>query len=149
MNTRPAPSLLRTAAVALALAFAASTCVAFAATPPPKLIKLPNGDYTVPMSELDGSGVTGVATFHPQGMKTLVTVQTYGIGKRLHEYDLHPGTSCSQLGVANAKNLRPALTGIPSQTLVSLPIDQISSHYVIASSDATENARRHEACGHF
>ena len=120
-----------------------------APTAPPKLIKLPNGDYTVPMSELENSGVNGKAIFHPEGMKTLVTVYAYGLDKHKHFFDLHPGSSCSQLGVSGARNLQPALTGEPSQTLVALPITSITSNYVVAAQDATRSAQVHEACGHF
>ena len=120
-----------------------------AATPPPKLVKLPNGDYTVPMSELMSSGVKGKATFHPEGPRTLVTVYAFGLDKHKHFFDLHPGSNCAQLGVSGARNLNPALTGEPSQTLGELPIESISSNYVIAAQDATRDAQVHEACGHF
>ena len=126
-----------------------SSAALAAPTAPPKLIKLPNGDYTVPMSELESSGVNGKATFHPVGMKTLVTVYAYGPGKHKHFFDLHPGSNCSQLGVSGARNLHPAMTGEPSQTLVSLPITSITSNYVVAAADATREAEVHEACGHF
>ncbi len=142
---------------ALALTFALLAGTGLAATaasaemssPPPKLIKLANGDYTVPMRELQGSGVTGTATFHRMGMRTLVTVTAYGKKNKQHTFALHSGADCSQIGVAGAQNLKPALTGIPSQTLVSLPLDTISSNYVVAAADATKRANFQEACGHF
>ena len=134
------------AAIALV---AATACAASAATPPPKLIKLPNGDYTVPLGELQGSGVTGKATFHRMGMKTLVTVFAYGAKNQQHLFSLHSGRDCSQLGVAGARNLRPALTGQPSQTLVALPLTSITSNYVVAARNATKRANFQEACGHF
>jgi hypothetical protein len=134
--------------IAAAVAIGGSATNA-APTPPPKLIKLPNGDYTVPMSELEGSGVQGKAIFHPEGPKTLVTVFAYGPDRHKHFFDLHPGSSCSQLGVSGARNLSPAMTGEPSQTLVALPITSITSNYVIAAQNATRNDQVHEACGHF
>jgi hypothetical protein len=134
--------------IAAAVAIGGSATNA-APTPPPKLIKLPNGDYTVPLSELQGSGVNGKAIFHPEGPKTLVTVYAYGSLMHKHFFDLHPGSSCSQLGVSGAVNLQPALTGQPSQTVVALPITSISSNYVVAAKDATRADELHEACGHF
>jgi hypothetical protein len=137
------------AAVTLALV-AAMACAAAAATPPPPgLVKLPNGDYTVPLTELQGSGVTGKATFHPVGMKTIVTVFAYGAKNQKHVFALHSGKDCSQLGVAGSRNLKPALTGEPSQTLVELPLSSIRSNYVVAAQDATKRANFQEACGHF
>ncbi len=152
-STRATRSAARTiAAAAFLLVVAAtmgSTATYASQTPPPKLIKLPNGDYTVPLSELQGSGVTGKAVFHPEGPKTLVTVYAYGMLRHKHFFDLHPGSSCSQLGVSGAVNLQPALTGIPSQTVVALPLSSIQSNYVVAAQDATRTDELHEACGHF
>jgi hypothetical protein len=146
-------SAARTIAASALVFFAAATIGASATyaapTAPPKLIKLPNGDYTVPLSELEGSGVSGKAIFHPEGPKTLVTVYAYGMERHKHFFDLHPGSSCSQLGVSGAVNLRPALTGEPSQTVVALPLTSIQSNYVVAAKDATRADELHEACGHF
>jgi hypothetical protein len=149
-GTRSAARTIAAAAFVLATALTVgATATHAASTPPPKLIKLPNGDYTVPLSELQGSGVSGKAIFHPEGPKTLVTVYAYGPLLHKHFFDLHPGSSCSQLGVSGAVNLRPALTGIPSQTVVALPLSSIQSNYVIAAKDATRADELHEACGHF
>jgi hypothetical protein len=138
------------AGVFLLAAVAIGPRATFAApTPPPKLIKMANGDYTVPLAELRSSGVVGTAIFHPEGPKTLVTVYAYGLQRRKHFFDLHPGSSCSQLGVSGAVNLQPALTGIPSRTVVALPLSSIQSNYVIAAQDATRADELHEACGHF
>jgi len=148
--TRSAARTIAAGAFLLVTAATIGATATYAApTPPPKLIKLPNGDYTVPLSELQGSGVNGKAIFHPEGPKTLVTVYAYGPLLHKHFFDLHPGSSCSQLGVSGAVNLRPALTGIPSQTVVALPLSSIQSNYVIAAKDATRADELHEACGHF
>jgi hypothetical protein len=119
-------------------------------SPPPNLIRLPNGDYTVPMRELQGSGVHGTATFHSlTPTRTLVTVYAYGSLARRHAFSLQSGKDCSQLGSSGAQNLKPAITGQPSQTIVSLPITAITSNYVIAARDATARNQFAEACGHF
>jgi Cu/Zn superoxide dismutase len=65
------------------------------------LIKLPNGDYTLPMSALQGSGTSGKVTLHPEGLKTLVTVTTYGLPKHLHDFHLHAASDCD-VSAANA-----------------------------------------------
>lgn len=110
------------------------------------LIKLPNGDYTVPMSELMSSGTSGKVTLHAMGMKTLVTVRVNG-GKRKHAFNLHSGTDCSTLGVANNVALAPALTGQPSKTLVTLPIgDFTSKDFVVDAENANARRQFHEAC---
>jgi hypothetical protein len=139
----------------ISFAFALLAAIAPAASradqsPPPNLVKLPNGDYTVPLRELAGSGVSGTATFHSlTPTKTLVTVYAYGALARQHSFTLHSGKGCSQLGMRGAQNLKPALTGEPSQTIVSLPITTISSNYVVAAHDATTRNQYAEACGHF
>ncbi len=123
-----------------------------AQSPPPgrhamHLIKLPNGDYTVPMSELRGSGTSGKVTLHPVGMKTLVTVSVTGGANRKHAFNLHSGKDCGTLGAANAVALAPALTGQPSKTLVTLPIgDFTSKDYVVDAENANAREQFREAC---
>ncbi|MFY9780079.1 MAG: hypothetical protein WAJ85_06150 [Candidatus Baltobacteraceae bacterium] len=124
------------------------------ATPQPghhvmHLIKLPNGDYTVPLSELQGSGTTGKVTIHPQGLKTLVTVVVAGKPQRQHTFTLHEGSDCSRLGPPNNIALAPARTGEPSQTIVSLPISNLMTNdYIITAQDATSRQQYQEACAH-
>ena len=138
--------LLVTGAVAALLATAIGAQTAQGAV---RLIKLPNGDYTVPMSELEGSGTNGTVTMHPQGPKTIVTVTVNGTSKHMHSFKLHPGSDCSSFGAANSITLAPALTGQPSRTIVSLPITNLtSSDYVVAARDATTHAQFQESCAH-
>jgi len=114
-----------------------------------RLVQLPNGDYTVPMNELLDPAWTGKVSLRAQGLKTLVTVIVVGKEQRRHALELHPGSDCSSLGVANSIRLNPANTGVPSQTLVSLTITNLtSSDYVVAVSDATESRQYQESCAH-
>jgi hypothetical protein len=114
-----------------------------------KLIKLPNGDYTVPMRELEGSGEEGKITLHPEGLNTLVTVYVNGKHRHHHRFSLKSGSDCANAGATNAVPLKPAITGEPSQTLVSLPIENFSSkNYVIDMQNATERRQFEEACAH-
>jgi len=110
------------------------------------LIKLPNGDYTLPMSALQGSGTTGKVTLHPEGMRTLVTVTAFGPPKHLHDFHLHAASDCD-VAAANAIPLAPAMSGQPSQTLISLPLNNLlSKNYVIDAHDETERQQYKEAC---
>jgi hypothetical protein len=114
-----------------------------------RLIKLPNGDYTVPMSELEGSGAIGQVTMHPQGLKTIVTVQVSGKANHRHVFSLHAGSDCTIFGAPNSIALAPAQTGQPSRTIVALPIGNLmSKDYVLAARDATARAQFQEACAH-
>jgi hypothetical protein len=113
------------------------------------LIKLPNGDYTVPMRELEGSGETGKIMLHPEGLNTLVTVYVNGRHRHHHRFTLKSGSDCANASASNAVPLKPAITGQPSQTLVSLPIENFSSkNYVIDMQNATERRQFEEACAH-
>jgi Cu/Zn superoxide dismutase len=124
---------------------------AVAQSPAPKshavsLVKLPNGDYTLPMSALQGSGTSGKVTLHPEGLKTLVTVTAYGAPKHLHDFHLHSARDCD-VAAASAISLAPAMSGQPSQTLISLPLTNLlSKNYVIDAHDATERQQYKEAC---
>ena len=137
----------------LAMALAAlSFGVAVAQSPAPvkshavSLIKLPNGDYTLPMSALEGSGTSGKVTLHSEGLKTLVTVTAYGAPKHLHDFHLHSARDCD-VAAASAIPLAPAMSGQPSQTLISLPLTNLlSKNYVIDAHDATERQQYKEAC---
>lgn len=114
-----------------------------------RLVRLPNGDYTVPMNELLDPAWTGKVTLHPQGPKTIVTVTVYGGSPRRHALELHPGSDCQAFGAANSIPLNPAGTGQPSRTIVSLPITALTSKdYVVAVRNATESQQQREACAH-
>ena len=76
-----------------------------------RLVKLPNGDYTVPMNELLDPAWTGKVTLHPQGPKTIVTVTVFGNMVRKHALELHPGSDCQAFGAGNSIALNPAGTG--------------------------------------
>jgi hypothetical protein len=137
----------------LAAALAVAPCGdAFAATPPPgplHLVKLPNGDYTVPLGELEKSGTSGTVTLHPSGPKTIVSVKVYGPPKHLHEFRLHSGSDCAATGAGTVTPLRPAFGGQQSQTIVSLPISDFTSKgYVVDARDATQKRQFAEACAH-
>ena len=111
------------------------------------LIKLPNGDYSVPLSELQGSGTSGNVTLHPEGMKTIFTVQVSGKPKHKHAFSLHSGSDCSILRAPNNIALAPARTGQASRTIVSLPISSLTSRdYSIVARDASSRAQFQEAC---
>jgi hypothetical protein len=111
------------------------------------LIKLPNGDYTVPMRELEGSNTTGKVTLHRQGMSTLVTVYVFGNGHHKYRFNLKSGSDCVHASAAGAVALKPAVPGQPSQTLVSVPIENFSSkNYVIDMQNATAENQFKEAC---
>jgi Cu/Zn superoxide dismutase len=137
----------------LALTIAGLTCgVAVAQSPAPtkshavSLIKLPNGDYTVPMSTLQGSEPVGTVTLHPEGLKTLVVVNAYGMLKHRHEFHLHAASDCDTAS-ANAIALAPAMPGQQSRTLISLPLNNlVSKNYVIDAHDATQQLQFKEAC---
>jgi hypothetical protein len=114
------------------------------------LIKLPNGDYTVPLAELEGSGASGKVTVRPQGLKTLVTIQVSGKPKHKHVFSLKSGGDCGILGTPAAVSLTPALTGEPSRTVIALPIgDLASKDYVLTAQDATAREQYKEACARF
>ena len=144
------------APLALAVALAASLATALPlparaqASPTPMplhLVKLPNGDYMVPLAELDNSGTHGDITLHPAGPKTLVIVRVFGSPLRTHELHLHTGGDCTALGAATTMPLHPAFGGQPSQTLVSLPIGELTSKdYVVDAHDATARRQYAEAC---
>jgi len=126
---------------------------ALAATPSPQataptgLIKLPNGDYTVPMRELAGSGTSGTVTLHPSGAKTLVTVYVFGSSKHRHTFRLHTGRDCSDTNAGTVAAMQPAFGGERTQTLVSLPISNLTSKgYVVDANDATGQRQFAEAC---
>jgi hypothetical protein len=111
------------------------------------LIKLPNGDYTVPMRELEGSNMAGKVTLHRQGMSTLVTVYVFGNGRHKFRFNLKSGSDCAHASAAGAVALKPAVPGQPTQTLVSVPIENFSSkNYVIDMQDATAENQFREAC---
>jgi len=113
------------------------------------LVRLPNGDYTAPMDELIDPAWTGSVTLHAQGLKTLVVVTVRGNSIRRHALELHPGGDCNEFGAANSIVLNPANTGVPSNTLVSLPITNLtSSDYVVAARDATNAQQYQETCAH-
>ena len=146
-------STARRSSVAACLAFVCATASALAATPAPRptaptgLIRLPNGDYTVPMRELQGSGTNGTITLHPRGPKTIVSVYVFGNGKHRHTFRLHTGRDCTATNAGNVEALRPAFGGQRTQTLVSLPIaDLTSKGYVIDANDATGRRQFAEAC---
>jgi hypothetical protein len=110
------------------------------------LIRLPNGDYTVPMKALLPAGTSGKVTFHPQGPKTIVSVFVFGNQKRKFNFRLHGGGDCVRSGVAPIP-LRPAFGGQVSQTVVALPIEKLtSSDYVVDARDATARSQFAEAC---
>jgi hypothetical protein len=112
-----------------------------------KLVKLPNGDYTVPMKELQGSGESGNVTLHPQGMSTLVRVYVFGSHRHKHRFNLRSGSDCVNAGATNAVPLKPAVPGEASETLVSVPIENFSSKsYVIDMENATNERQFPEAC---
>jgi hypothetical protein len=114
-----------------------------------RLIKQPNGDYRVPMNELLDPAWSGTVTLHPQGLKTLVTVTVNGTQLRKHALELHPGADCASFGAANSIKLNPANTGVPTSTLVSLPITNLTSNdYVVAARDATSAQQYKESCAH-
>jgi hypothetical protein len=101
------------------------------ATAPTGLIKLPNGDYTVPMRELEGSGTRGTVTLRPQGEKTLVTVYVFGNPTHRHTFRLHTGRDCTATNAGT----------------VSLPISNLTSKgYVVDANDATGQRQFAEAC---
>lgn len=111
------------------------------------LVKLPNGDYTIPLAELESSGMTGKVMLHPQGLKTLVTVYVFGRGSRMHEFSLKSGRDCVSASATASMQLNPALTGQPSRTIVSLPIGQLTSkNYMIDVRNAAARNRFREAC---
>jgi hypothetical protein len=111
------------------------------------LVKLPNGDYTVPLSELEGTGTSGRVIIRPQGLKTLVTVRVSGKPNHKHVFNLKSGSDCGILGTPASIPLAPALTGQPSRTVVSLPIgDLTSKDYVVTAQDATARQQFREAC---
>ncbi len=111
------------------------------------LTKLPNGDYTVPLAELEASGASGRVIVHPQGLKTLVTISVSGKPRHRHVFSLHSGRDCGIHGTAASIALTPALTGQASRTIVSLPIDALTSKdYVVTAQDATARQQFREAC---
>ena len=111
------------------------------------LIKLPNGDFTVPLSELENSGANGQVTIRPQGLKTVVTIRVFGKPKHKHVFSLISGSDCGVLGTPASIALAPALTGQPSRTIVSLPIEDLTSQdYVVTAQDATARQQFKEAC---
>jgi hypothetical protein len=111
------------------------------------LIKLPNGDYTVPMRELEGSAQTGKIVLHRQGLGTLVTVYVFGNGRRKYKFNLKSGSDCAHASAANAVALKPAVPGQPSQTLVSVPLENFTSkNYVVDMQNATAERQFREAC---
>lgn len=113
------------------------------------LIKLPNGDFTVPLSELEDSGAKGQVTIRPQGLKTVVTIRVFGKPKHRHVFSLKSGTDCGVLGTPASIALAPALTGQPSRTIVSLPIEALTSQdFVVTAQDATARQQFKEACAH-
>jgi Cu/Zn superoxide dismutase len=117
------------------------------ATPPTGLIKLPNGDYTVPMRELAGSGTSGTVTLHPSGEKTIVTVYVFGSSKHRHTFRLHTGRDCNATNAGTVVAMQPAFGGQRTQTLVSLPISNLTSKgYVVDANDATGQRQFAEAC---
>ena len=110
------------------------------------LVRLPNGDYTVPMKALLGTGTSGKVMFHPQGPKTIVTVYVFGNGKHKYKFNLHTGRDCTEAGVSPIA-LRPAFAGQSSQTLISLPIETLTSRdYVVDARNATARSQFAEAC---
>ncbi len=127
---------------------AAQTSATTSATHASALVKLPNGDYTVPMESLIGTAPGGKVTFHPQGPETLVTVYVFGSGRHKYNFNLHRGSDCTQVG-AQPITLSPAFAGQKSQTLVSLPITNLtSSDYVVAARNALTRQQFTEACAH-
>jgi hypothetical protein len=117
------------------------------ATPPTGLIKLPNGDYTVPMRELEGSGTHGTVTLRPQGEKTLVSVYVFGNPKHRHTFRLHTGSDCTATNAGTVAALPPTFGGQRSQTIVSLPISNLTTKgYVVDANDATGQRQFAEAC---
>jgi hypothetical protein len=138
------------AALPIALATAAPAGADPAATPTPMpfhLVKLPNGDYTIPLKELEASGTSGMVTLHPSGVKTLVSVTVYGNGHRFYRLHLHPGSDCLAASQGTAMDLTPTFGGQRSQTLVSLPITNLTSKdYVVDVHDATVKNQATEAC---
>jgi hypothetical protein len=118
-------------------------------TPMPfHLVKLPNGDYTVPLRELERAGATGMVTLHPSGPKTLVTVMVYGNPARHYLLHLHTGGDCMGAAAATTTaDLAPTFGGQRSQTLVALPITNLTSKgYAVDVHDATEKSQFAEAC---
>ncbi len=140
--------LRRSIGLAFACALGYPVTALAAPTPGPlHLVKLPNGDYTVPMSELEASGTSGTVTLHPNGPKTIVRVRVYGPATRLHQFHLHTGSDCAATGAGSVVALRPAFGGQQSATLVSLPIsDFTSKSYVVDAHDATQKNQFAEAC---
>ncbi len=117
------------------------------ATAPTGLIKLPNGDYTVPMRELEGSGTRGTVTLRPQGEKTLVTVYVFGNPTHRHTFRLHTGRDCTATNAGTVAALPPTFGGQRSSTIVSLPISNLTSKgYVVDANDATGQRQFAEAC---
>ncbi len=153
MQPRPllgATSLHKALLVGALFALLDSAAGAQTAAPGPHvmhLVKLPNGDYSVPLSELRESGTTGEVTIHPQGMRTIFTVLVTGKTRRKHAFSLHSGSDCSISGASNTIALAPARTGQRSRTIVSLPISSLTTNdYIITAQDATAKRQFEEAC---
>jgi hypothetical protein len=132
-------------------ALLATTAAAQSPSPSPgphviHLVKLPNGDYTVPLSDLQGSGTSGQVTLHPEGMRTIFTVIVSGKTRRQHTFSLHAGSDCTVLPPKSIA-LAPARTGQRSRTIVSVPISSLtSSDYIVTAQDATARRQFEEAC---
>jgi hypothetical protein len=134
-----------------AAAFLLATSAALA-QPTPKashshavqLVKLPNGDYTLPQHVLDAWGQSAKVTLHPQGMKTLVTVSVSPGTKQPHQFNLKSGADCAHMTAVTP--LGPVIPGQPSQTLVSLPVNLNSKNYAIDMQDTTSRQQFQEVC---
>lgn len=115
-------------------------------TPPVRLIKLPNGDYTVPLRELEGEGMTGKVTLHEEGPKTLVTVYVFGNGKEPYRFSLKSGSDCVHANGVVAP-IRPAIMGMPAQTIVEVPItDFQSKSFAVDVQNASSRQEFKEVC---
>jgi hypothetical protein len=153
---RYATNILRIAAVAAGLS-APVVAVQAQQTPSPQAVKAA-ADATraarkITFEARNGSGISGTVGLQTIGRsRTRISVRLPAGGK--YRVTLYPGSDCIDNRTATQADIALMPTNFnttgasSSSTIVSVPLQKLSSNYVVDVRDATNRTRVAEACAH-
>ncbi|HTJ26733.1 MAG TPA: hypothetical protein VMA36_11290 [Candidatus Limnocylindria bacterium] len=106
------------------------------------------------IEERHHSGMGGTVELRPVGNQTEVLVSLRSATQQKEAITLHKGSDCqdgrfaTQADVALAPMNSAGVNAPQSRTLINLPIQKVSSDYVVDVRNATQSAQFAEACAH-
>jgi hypothetical protein len=104
------------------------------------------------IEERHHSGMSGTVELRPIGNKTEVLVSLHSTVPQKEAITLHHGSDCQDGANATAADLVLApmnsagSNAPPSRTLINLPIQKVSSDYVVDVRNSTQRAQFADAC---